>query len=665
MPSMRELDSVSVKTNIGEEKNTLNDSDADINKKVYQEYRTARLPRYKDMVDNDNFYHGVHYDENERNEIIAKGQAPLNINVTYAIVKQIIALLTSESPTWRVTPLGDTDKQYAYLMSQILDGTWYTSRGNRKYTQIVKDASVVGVGYGMANPTFNKAFGVEIKHLPYHQVYPSQNVREFDFSDAENIILSVILSWKQASQLLGISEEQIEKVTEGDVTFAEEERNLRYVRYITPTSTQKRCRVIQRLTLENETVYVIKPKGGTTQSQKIYFQKDEFLEKLIAKGAIEVKEETRKILVKYISVGSHCQKIKVPIDTYNIVPFIDEFTGNPWCLGTVDFLYGLQRALNKYVLLSLLNATLSNNMKVMAPKGVVNKQEFEDNYSTPGYLLEYDWIEGMPPPKEINPSPMSSEFFAMPKQIISIMEYITGIYGIMQGNPEGAPRTSSGLQSLQNYGGQKVKLLARNMDDALAALGNVTINLYQNYAPYNQTLTYFDERLKEETQVKYNQVKVKDGNIEIENDLSVGSFHTRVTTQQNFGSERQDKANALMNLASQTKSPALIRPILKLVDIPEADAIADSLDAVQQGQQQIEQLQQQLDRVNQVNTQLQNQILQKSQQMSMTEFDANLKVLYNKIKAEFGAEMGKHFNDLETKIAQFQGAMQSTQTPTS
>jgi len=632
-----------------------------LNDEVYKEYKSARMKRYNDMVENDAFYHNQHYTEAEENEIIARGQAPLAINVMYPIIKQMISLLTGGDPVWTVDPVTEADKEYAYRFRHLLYGTWYHSRASRHLVQIIKNCVIAGAGYAYINPSYKEIFGMQFSWLPYHNVYVDPYAADFDIADADNVVISKVLSRKQIANFLQLSDVEITDILKVPASggVEEEDEKMRLPRYVSSRKGDT-GRVIQRLSLERQKVYVITPKKINNEgitSQKIYFELTSDLQRMQAQGIINIEVKERTVLAKYISVRDWGKKYYLPIDNYTVIPFYDEFNGNPFALGEVDFLYGLQRALNKFILLAILNATLANNMKMMAPKDSINKVLYESSYSTPGALIEYEWQEGMPPPTEINPTPLSSEFFAFPQRLINIMEYVTGIFGVIQGNPENAPRTASGLISLQNYGGQKVKLLGRNVNEALSTAGNVAIQLFQNYAPYNQVMSYSNSDKKLEV-FPYNTLKVDEkGDIVIENDLSIGKYRATVSIQQQFGSERQQQAAVLANLAAQTKATALIGPILKLADIPEADKIADELNELAKAKATVEQLQEQLKRVEQVNNQMQNEIIQMSQKVSLKEFESRLDTLYNRIKSEVGVNVANELNSFRTEL--MAGANQS------
>ena len=134
------------------------DQDAQLNRETFLYYRASRQRWYTDRVENDRFYHNVQYTDEEKRDIEGKGQTPVTINITFAIVKQIISFLTANSPTWYVDPVGDADKNSTYLFRKLLDATWYNSRGRRHFSQICKDVGITGVGYGMVTPKASNPF---------------------------------------------------------------------------------------------------------------------------------------------------------------------------------------------------------------------------------------------------------------------------------------------------------------------------------------------------------------------------------------------------------------------------------------------------------------------------------------------------------------------------
>ncbi|MEM3020503.1 MAG: hypothetical protein QW194_04230 [Candidatus Micrarchaeaceae archaeon] len=622
------------------------ENDAKINADVFREYDSARLPRYADMVENDNFYHGEQFTEEQERAIVAFSQSPLSINVTYSIIKQMISLLTSERPTWDVDPVSDADKNVAYLMRELLNATWYISRADRHLEQAIKSALITGVGYTAINPIIlDGRFFVDFRYVPYHDVYVSPNARDFLFTDAENIVISKYVSLKQAATILDLSLKEVEEI---GVSATEEfdvgsDVTRPRIRYQTSLEGHKSVRIIQRLTLERTKFYVVRPAIGVSaglMSRRIYFELPESVIRAKASGLVTVDEVEADILAKYISLGRYCQKYYIPITSYNIVPYTSEFNGTPYALSPVDFLRPLQKALNKFVMLAIMNGLLTNGSKVIAPANTIDKDYFEQNWSLPSALIEYQWREGMPSPQIINPPSLPAQFFEMPRMMIQIMEYITGIFGIVQGNPQGAPRTASGLISLQNFGGQKVRSIGRNIEDSLSHAGDIAIQLWQNYAPYNGSIAYRNPDKNDFVSIKYNTINTSGtGSLLVENDLSAGRYHVRCLIRPNYGSEREAKLNILTNLAAQTRSTVLIKPILKLADIPELDEVLRALDEMAQAKATIEQLQGQVKRLSDINNQLQNQIIRKSQQVEISEFRSRLESLRNKLAGAARAEL--------------------------
>ena len=639
------------------------ETDAHINGKRFKQLRGYRSEWMKDRVENDDFFHGQHYSAEERLAIEARGQAPLAINITYSVVKQIISMITSVDPTWKVTPVGEADKSLAYLHREALNATWYNSRGGRVLSQIVKDTSIAGVGYGHVTPVYDEeGFSVHYSHIPYWQSYLPPGTSQFDYNDAEDWVISKMMGYKGIAELFDCDEKDVDDFGATDWDALGEDY---YPKYAKPSITQvvsndgsnseeeiepeRQKRVIQRYTKERVPIYIVESSGtqaGDKNSfqlpRRVYFKLTDDLLSLEAKGLLRIKRTERKVVARYLSCGTRCIRTYLPIDKYQTIPYIDEFRSNPYPLGVMDFVYPLQRALNKFILLSILNATLANNMQMMAEDGSIDVGYWEENFSTPGAIMTWKRVtDKTTAPEQRNPQALPASFFEFPKLLIEMIEYITGMFGIMQGNPDGAPRTLGGVSTLQSMGGQKVKLLTRNISDALSAQGDVVIQLYQNYSPYNQVINY--AKGSEDVSVPYNTTIIKEGQLFVDKDISAGRYKTRVTIEPNYGGERQAKAAMMANLAMQTKSPALIGPLLKLADIPEADEIAKAVDVMTQANQTIEQMQEKIKRLEQINDQLQNEIIQKAQKVEITQFAAELDKMRNKMEKELGIKVATEF----------------------
>jgi hypothetical protein len=604
----------------------------------------ARSEWFNDRLENDRFYHNNQYSDDEIHALESAGQAPLVMNITYSIGKQIVSILTGSSPMWEVDPVNDASKNVAYLHRSLLYGIWEDSLGDRQLEQIIKNMVVTGVGYGEVALTNNSTFGMKFRRIPYQNVWISPNATEIDYSDADYIIVSKVISTRNAAKILNMDLEEVEEWARNDITLPNSEQSVtRYSKYVGGISRDgKHIRIIYRYQIEKATCYIVEPNRKDVDiGARIYFHIDDTLEKLRKDGIINIKKINRYVLAKYTSIGDYCEKYYLPIDRYNIVPFIDEFTDSPYPLGCVDFLYGLQRTLNKLVINLLLNAALANNMRAKAPKGSVDKAEYESSFGKTGVLIEYEESEGGHGLELLQPVQLSGEFYRMPEMVISIMEYVSGIFGVMQGNPEGAPRTAAGTMSLQSYGGQKVKMLMRNTNTSLALLGDIAVMMNQNFSGFNQEISFYDKYQKKNVDLAYNVLTVEGDRIKIQNDLSKGKFKTRVNIIQGFGTERQAKANVLSNLMAQTRSPLLLKPILRLLDVEETDEILKEMDVLENAKGNIAQLQSSIKRLNQINTQLENALLQKSRTVEVEKFKSELSDIKAKVENYYKSVMGE------------------------
>jgi hypothetical protein len=410
--------------------------------------------------------------------------------------------------------------------------------------------------------------------------------------------------------------------------------------------------VCEHLTLEERTIYAVTPKVENMQiSTKIYTDYDE-KKGLVKSGMREwevptdswdVKSEKKRVLVRRRVLGDYGEEEVLPIDTFNIRPFYFEHRDTPYPLGQESFLIDINRVVDKFVMLSILNAQLQNNMRIVAEEGsILDEEKWKQGYSIPGSINSWRRIsEETQEPKVVAPLPLGSEFLQFPMGMLKLAEYISGVYSVMQGNPAEAPRTASGLSSLQSYGSMKMKLLGADNEVVLSQLGDVAVQFIQNYAPHNVVFTYREgNQFKDIAFNTLESMHDGKGGIAMRNDLSAGKFRVYATIIQDMGSERFMKAKILADLAAQTKSPELIAPILKLADIPEADIIANKLDVEQKLRGQIQQLQQENQRLNQIRMQQENELIRKNRKVADAEYRTNLNKMIGQAEGDLKLAAG-------------------------
>jgi hypothetical protein len=206
-----------------------------------------------------------------------------------------------------------------------------------------------------------------------------------------------------------------------------------------------------------------------------------------------------------------------------------------------------------------------------------------------------------------------------------LVEYVTGIHGIMQGNNNGATSTFGGIQSLQNFGTQRIKLYSRNIENALSDLAYTTVTYLQHYAPVDKVLTYFDDN-------------GDSSEIRILNDFKDVQFKVRVDITNSLPTQRQAAVQLLGNITQTTQDPQvgklLTELMLQYMDMPEGNEILKKINTVENLQAQLQQLQTQLEQSDSLNKTLEHNLNQvKTSNQSQVEAE--------KAKGDIKAEKAK------------------------
>ena len=330
------------------------------------------------------------------------------------------------------------------------------------------------------------------------------------------------------------------------------------------------------------------------------------------KVVYEIERIKRKQIERTLMVGTHVIEQEVlPCQDMPLVHFCFSHNRNPnKTYGLVHFIKDVQKAMNKYWAALIYDMQINSNRKVLAPKGSIeNIPQWESHYSEPGAVLEWEPNESLPgaagfgKPEVIDASPVNQGMVQIITMLTSLAEYITGIFGVMQGNQDGAPDTASGMNSLQNFGTQRVKLYGRYIENSLQQLALVTIQFMQAYSPKDKILQYFDDQNNPQ------EITLLEGGEDLK-------FKVRVNIANNLPTARQMAAQLIATISGQTSNPhvadLLTQYALKIMDIPEADKMLQDMDVVKNLEQQLGQMEQQLKEQTNRNKALENQNIQQS-----------------------------------------------------
>lgn len=294
--------------------------------------------------------------------------------------------------------------------------------------------------------------------------------------------------------------------------------------------------------------------------------------------------------------------------------------------GMIHKIKDMVQAMNKFWSVMLYDVMSNSNRKVLYPEGaIVDVSNVEREWNKPGgAFIPYISDPALPnggAPMIQEPSPLNQTYPQIIEMLRQLVEYVTGIHGVMQGQASGTS-TFGGIQSQQNFGTQRIKLYARNIENALSDLAYSTISHLQHYAPTDKVLTYFDDDNDQ-------------NEITILNDWQDIQFKVRVDITNSLPTQKQAAVQMLGHIAQTAQDPhvqkLLTELMLKNMDMPEGEDIQKQISTIENMSQQLEQLQQQLKQAEGTNRALEHNM---QQMKASSEIDVAKEKMKGDIKAE-------------------------------
>ena len=444
------------------------------------------------------FYLGNHFSDEEADELASRNQSAVPMDRLYSAIEQFKAIITSKPPKFSAVAREDSDTKMANVWKVILEYIWDISEGNEQFKQAIHDYTVTGLGYFYAYIDKEADYGrgeVKFKHLSPFKVYVDPNSRERYFGDASGIMVSNIMSKMQVLDVYPQLSEPIEE--DSDVmlidqieTVSEEDypsnQNKRTMASFTPDvvkdydyqGSSEKYRLIEYYTKVKVPYYRLLDRRNNqekivSKEQFDIMQQDAQFLNAIDKGLIDFVEVQQTRIRQTGSLGQIVLYDSIlDTDIYPIVPVPNIWTNTPYPMSDVRKNKDFQRFLNKVVSLITSHAQASSGLKLLIPQGSVQDiEELERDWANPNATLEYDASFGEP--HFPSPQPLSSSIMQLPALIEKYIDLNMGIFEMMQGNAEVAPRTSSATMMLEDFGQRRSKSKLRDVEGSLKRIGIV------------------------------------------------------------------------------------------------------------------------------------------------------------------------------------------------
>ena len=612
------------------------------------------------------FYLVNHFTADEADELASRNQSAVPMDRLYSAIEQFKAIITSKPPKFSAIAREDSDSKLANVWKVILEYIWDISDGDEQFKQAVHDYTVTGLGYFYSYIDKEADYGrgeVKFKHLNPFKVYVDPNSRERYFGDASGIIVSNIMSkmqvldaYPQFGQPIEEGSEkllidQVETVSEDDWP---DNQNKRTMDSFTPDvvkdydyqGSSEKYRLIEYYSKVKVPYYRLLDRRNNQekimpQEQFQALQQDKQFLNAIDKGLIDFVEVQQTRIRQTGALGQVVLYDSVlDTDIYPIVPVPNIWTNTPYPMSDVRKNKDFQRFLNKVVSLITSHAQASSGLKLLIPQGSVQDiEELERDWANPNATLEYDASFGEP--HFPAPQALSSSIMQLPAMIEKYIDLNMGIFEMMQGNAEAAPRTSSATMMMEDFGQRRSKSKLRDIEGSLKRIGRVVYNLSKSHYNFQKTFKIVQPN-NDINEFTVNKRLYDDKSKElqfIENDVSVGQFDIRVIGNSTMPSNKWGEWEVYM----QAYQSGLIDKVeaLKKTDIFDKEGVLSRTDQIQQLQQALQGAQQQIKKVSGDLQTAHRESIQARKRTEVEKFKAELSKESSSRKADDKLAIGK------------------------
>ncbi len=371
--------------------------------------------------------------------------------------------------------------------------------------------------------------------------------------------------------------------------------------------------------------------------------------------------EEEKILVNQIEITNIKQCVSVgdvmlyqsvlPIEEYPIVPIMNGFNRNPYPMSDVRLVKGLQEYINKIRSLIIAHASSSTNVKLLIPRGAVNKQQVEQDWGRAGTaVIEFDPELGSP--VVASPIPLPNELYKNEADAKADIEKILGIYALMQGDMSAAPQTFKGTVALDEYGQRRIKSKRDDIEEGLNQLGKVVLGLIQYVYTDQKVLRLMQPNNKPKEVVVNSPLYDDIGNVVGKlNDITVGKYDIIVASGSTLPSNRWARFEYYMQLYQAGLIDQI--ELLKQTDVADMEGVLERNGQMQQMQQQVQSQSEEIKKLKGDLQTAQRESLHDRKRVEVKEFEKKLAKAEAKIemaqqlyKARLGDELKLARNDL-------------------
>ena len=354
---------------------------------------------------------------------------------------------------------------------------------------------------------------------------------------------------------------------------------------------------------------------------------------LVAKGYIQSYQVSVTRIQQCVMVGDvKLFSYMLPIDEYPIVPIMNGFNRNPYPLSDVRKVRGIQEYINKVRSLIVAHASSSTNVKLLIPRGSMDKRKLEEEWAKAGTaVIEFDPELGQP--IVASPIPLPNELYKNEADAKADVERILGIYALMQGDQGAAPQTYKGTIALDEFGQRRIKSKKDDVESSINQMGKIVIQLVQ--AVYtDQKIIRLLQPNSAPREVQINQPIYDEINGQFLgriNDITVGKYDIIMVSGSTLPSNRWARFEYYMQLYQQGLIDQL--EVLKQTDVADMEGVMERQSQLSQMQGTIQQQEKTIKNLQGDLQTAQRESLHDRKRVEVKEFETRIAKMEAKIEA--------------------------------
>ena len=588
-------------------------------KELFRRWSDARKDWDDQAREDIDFYLGNHFSANEISELESRNQSSLSMDRLYSAIEQFKAITTSKTPKFSAVAREDSDSKMANVWKVILEYIWDASDGDEVFKQVIHDYAVTGLGYFYCYIDKEADYGrgeVKFSYIDPFRIYVDPNSRNKWFDDATGMMLSTILTKMQLMDLYpqlsepveeGSDKTLIDEIEEYNESDYPDSSNVTSKGSFTPDRVEdldtgpgsEKYQLIEHFAKIKVPYYrILDKKSGKEQivdeKKMQQMMQNAQVQKMAEAGMLDIVTVNQNRIKLTCTLGQIVLYEEIlETDTYPIIPVPNIWTNTPYPMSDVRKNKDFQRYLNKVTSLITSHAQASAGLKLLIPQGSVDDiEELEQIWANPNATVEYDASFGEP--HFPAPQPLASSIMQLPQLVEHYIDLNMGIFEMMQGNTEVAPKTSSATMMMEDFGQRRTKSKLRDIEASLKRVGRVCYYLSKSHYNYQKTFRIVQPNndIDEYTINKRLYDDKSQTIMGIENDLSVNTFDIRIIGNSTMPSNKWGEWQIYM----EAYQAGLIDRVeaLKKTEIFDKQGVLQRNDMVAQLQQQLQGAQEQI-----------------------------------------------------------------------